>query len=158
MNTSDLRQVCLQAVNKSRGLVLFDKSHHNIFMATHAAMYRYLPISKESAVSVAVYGAGAIFIIRSRQVGYTFTCFFIFFHLTNLLKNGGTPFGAKYGRTKSLTGKELSLTCVGWQVTLCDPIWHVMSRSSLRRTSDEKPYALLTSFALTLLLWQLFCC
>jgi len=23
-----------------------------------------------------------------------------------------------------------AFTCVGWQVTLCDPIWQVMSRSS----------------------------
>jgi len=29
----------------------------------------------------------------------------------------------------SLT-RTIAFTCVGWQVTLCDPIWQVMSRSS----------------------------
>ena len=40
----------------------------------------------------------------------------------NFLKDAGVPaywLGLRRG----------AFTCVGWQVTLCDPIWQVMSRS-----------------------------
>ena len=70
MQTSDLKQIYQQAANRSSpGLVMFDVSGHNIFMATHALMYRYLPITKDSAVNVSMHGACAIFIRRSKQVG-----------------------------------------------------------------------------------------
>lgn len=70
MLTSDLESVYNQAV--SHGLVMFDFAGHNIFMATHVLMYRYLPITIESAVNVSMYGANAIFIRRSKQVGNVF--------------------------------------------------------------------------------------
>jgi len=57
---------------------MFDNSGHNIFMATHASMYRYLPITKELAVNTTMYGANAIFICRSQQVGYTESVLFNF--------------------------------------------------------------------------------
>ena len=39
--------------------------------------------------------------------------------------------------------RQCAFTCVGWQVTLCDPIWQVMPRSS-EMGSHEEPYAPLT--------------
>jgi len=71
MQTSDLARVYDQAVNRSRGVVTFDDCGHNIYMATHARMYRYLPISKQTAVNVEMYGAGILFIRRSREVRNT---------------------------------------------------------------------------------------
>jgi len=69
MKTSNLDQVYQLALSESsRGLLMFDTSGHNIYMATHSLMYRYLPISKESAVKVSMHGANAIFIRRSKQV------------------------------------------------------------------------------------------
>jgi len=59
-------------VTKSRGVVMFDFTGHNIFMATHAHMFQYLPITKESAVKADMYGASAVFISFSKQVGETF--------------------------------------------------------------------------------------
>jgi len=35
----------------------------------------------------------------------------------------------KYSKTKARA--NISKTSVGWQVTLCDPIWHVSSRSGV---------------------------
>ena len=69
MLKSDLDQVFQQASSTGRGLVMFDVTGHNIFMATHAQMYRYLPITKDSAVEVDMHGASAMFIQRSEQVG-----------------------------------------------------------------------------------------
>jgi len=78
MQTSNLEPVYQQALNMSRGVVTFDDSGHNIFMATHAKMYRYLPISKDSAIKVQVYGAGVLFVSRSKQVrNIFFICFVI---------------------------------------------------------------------------------
>jgi len=68
MLKSDLSQVHEQASTSGRGIVMFDVTGHNIFMATHPDMYRYLPISNDSAVSVDMHGANAIFIRRSKQV------------------------------------------------------------------------------------------
>ena len=68
MQTWDLERLYRQAENTSRGLVMFDVTGHNIFMATHFLMYRYLPITKESAVNASMHGANAIFIRRSEQV------------------------------------------------------------------------------------------
>jgi len=70
MQSSDLRQIYQQVLNaSSSGLLTFDNSGHNIIMATHASMYRYLPITKELAVKSTMYGAGILFIRRSKQVG-----------------------------------------------------------------------------------------
>ena len=68
MLKSDLSQVYEQASTTGRGIVMFDVTGHNIFMATHPDMYRYLPITEESAISVNMHGANAIFIRRSKQV------------------------------------------------------------------------------------------
>jgi len=67
MSKSDLGQVYQQALTTGRGLVMFDVSGHNIFVATHAGMYRYLPITNSSAINVDMHGASAIFIRRSQQ-------------------------------------------------------------------------------------------
>ena len=69
MQTSNLEHVYAQATNNSRGVVTFDHCGHNIFMATHAQMYRYLPITKDSAVNSEMFGASVVFICRSKQVG-----------------------------------------------------------------------------------------
>jgi len=68
MLKSDLGQVYQQASTTGRGIVMFDCAWHNIFVATHAKMYRYLPIAKESAVKVFMYGGGVVFMRRSKQV------------------------------------------------------------------------------------------
>jgi len=68
MQTSNLEQVCDQATNYSHGVVTFDACGHNIFMATHPQMYRYLPITKDLAVSTEMFGAGVVFICRSKEV------------------------------------------------------------------------------------------
>jgi len=39
--------------------------------------------------------------------------------------------------------RQGAFTCIGWQVTLCDPIWQVTSRSS-RMSSRQKLYSALT--------------
>jgi len=76
MLKSDLEQVYQQALTTGRGVVMFDVTGHNIFVATHAQMYRFLPITKASAVSVDMHGANAIFIRRSKQVILSFLFFF----------------------------------------------------------------------------------
>jgi len=68
MLKSDLGQVFQQASTTGRGLVMFDVTGHNMFMATHPQMYRYLPITNDSAIKVDMHGAGAIFIRRTKQV------------------------------------------------------------------------------------------
>jgi len=68
MNTSNLETVYQQTLNISRGVVTFEYTGHNIFMATHAQMYRYLPIANDSAIEVQMYGANAIFVYRNKQV------------------------------------------------------------------------------------------
>jgi len=68
MRKSDLSQVYEQASTTGHGIVMFDVTGHNIFQATHRDMYRYLPITEESAINVDMHGANAIFIRRSKQV------------------------------------------------------------------------------------------
>jgi len=69
MKTSNFDQVYQQALSESsRGLLMFERSGHNIYMATHPLMYRYLPIAKDSAINDPMHGASAIFIRRSKQV------------------------------------------------------------------------------------------
>ena len=65
VNMSDvIRQT---AASKSR-IMTFDSSGHTIFPATHATMYRYLPINKEAAVEAMMHGAGALHIMLTQQV------------------------------------------------------------------------------------------
>jgi hypothetical protein len=52
----------------SRDIVLFKHMGHSIFAATNVNMYKYLPMSKSSAVGVSIWGAGAMYLRRSRQV------------------------------------------------------------------------------------------
>jgi len=68
MLKSDMGQVFDQSSTTGRGIVMFDVTGHNIFMATDQKMYRYLPITKDSAVKVDMHGANAIFIRRSKEV------------------------------------------------------------------------------------------
>ena len=77
MLKSDLEQVYKQALTTGRGVVMFDVTGHNIFMATNPKMYRFLPITKASAVDVDMHGANAIFIRRSKQVIPSFLFFFL---------------------------------------------------------------------------------
>jgi len=72
MQTSNLERLYQQVDTSSRGLVLFVKCAHNVFVATHRLMYRYLPISKSLAVNVTMYGSGAVFIRRSKQVAQSY--------------------------------------------------------------------------------------
>jgi len=62
---------------------------------------------------------------------------------------------ASPGVAKSSTsfgwGKGGNVTSVGWQVTLCDPVWHVSSRSGVALLHCELLYQY------NLLLLYLFC-
>ena len=59
------------------------------------------------------------------------------------------PSGVGKSSTSLLAGvKAGAFTCVGWQVTLCDPIWQVTSRSS--RTSSRR--GLYSALTLTLMI------
>jgi len=53
--------------------------------------------------------------------------------------------GVKHGPLENnLEGHGLrrgAFTCVGWQVTLCDPMWQVTPRSSVMGSSHEELYA-----------------
>jgi len=54
--------------------------------------------------------------------------------------------------TKSSTsfgwGKGWNATSAGWQVTLCDPIWHVSSSSGVATSVSELPYPCYFTFTL----------
>ena len=74
-----------------------------------------------------------------------------------LLMGYGTPLIASvlyktcHTRTSSTSfgwGKGGNVTSAGWQVTLCDPIWHVSSRSGVA-TLRTATHLLLTYFAFT---------
>ena len=41
------------------------------------------------------------------------------------------PSGVAKSSTSFIWGKGGKVTAVGWQVTLCDPIWHVISRNGV---------------------------
>jgi len=41
------------------------------------------------------------------------------------------PFGVAKSSTSFGWGKGGKVTSAGWQVTLCDPIWYVISRSGV---------------------------
>jgi hypothetical protein len=66
--TSNLDVIRKQAVSVSRGFLMFDWTGHTIFAATHATMYRYLPIAELAATRVPMMGANSIYIHCSREV------------------------------------------------------------------------------------------
>ena len=41
------------------------------------------------------------------------------------------PSGVAYSSTSFGWGKGGNVTSAGWQITLCDPMWHVSSRSGV---------------------------
>ena len=47
-------------------------------------------------------------------------------------------------------GKGCNVTSAGWQVTLCDPIWHVSSRSGVAGLQCELLYPCILYFILLL--------
>ena len=53
-NMDSIRQ---QMLTSSSDIMLLDGTGHSIFAATHPAMYRYLPISRASAVKVYMRGS-----------------------------------------------------------------------------------------------------
>ena len=76
-----------------------------------------------------------------------------FYHHMQLIQATLT-FTVKYKSTNSTPAATLhhrftdvAFTCVGWQVTLCDPIWQVTPRSS-ETDSHEELYLALTFFNL----------
>jgi len=48
-------------------------------------------------------------------------------------------------------GKGGNVTSAGWQVTLCDPMWHVSSRSGV--STLRNAIHLLLTYLLTYILW-----
>jgi len=47
-------------------------------------------------------------------------------------------------------GKGWNVTSAGWQVTLCDPIWHVSSGSGVATSVSELLYVCYFTFYFTL--------
>jgi hypothetical protein len=68
MSTNQLDDVIRQANHKSIGVLLFDVAGHSIYSTTHVTMYRYLPMDRQAAIKVQMWGAGAIFINCTRQL------------------------------------------------------------------------------------------
>ena len=66
--TSNIEKMFNQMIQKSRGILISVLCAHNIFMATHKGMYQYLPIAENSAVKLHMYGTGAVFVRRSKEV------------------------------------------------------------------------------------------
>jgi len=66
MHTSNLEKVYEQAT--SSGILTFEFPVTNIVVATHAGMYRYLPITNDTAIDTAMLSAAVIFIRRSKEV------------------------------------------------------------------------------------------
>ena len=53
-------------------------------------------------------------------------------YVTSQLGNSALhPFGVAKSSTSFGWGKGGNVTSAGWQVTLCDPMWHVSSRSGV---------------------------
>ena len=50
----------------------------------------------------------------------------------------------------SAGGKGWNVTSAGWQVTLCDPIWHVSSSSGVATSVSELLYPCYFTFTFTL--------
>ena len=58
------------------------------------------------------------------------------------------PFGVAKSNTSFGWGKGGNVTSAGWQVTLCDPIWHVSSRNNNNNLICKAPECQKTSVAL----------
>ena len=59
---------------------------------------------------------------------------FIFYHFQGVQTWTGLSLASLRGRLISTSfgwGKGGNVTSAGWQVTLCDPMWHVSSRSGV---------------------------
>ena len=54
------------------------------------------------------------------------------------------PYGVVESSTSFGWGKGGNVTSAGWQVTLCDPIWHVSSRSGVATLRTAAIHLLLT--------------
>ena len=54
------------------------------------------------------------------------------------------PSGVAKSSTSFDWGKGGNVTSAGWQVTLCDPIWYVSSRSGVGRPACKLLYAYFT--------------
>ena len=61
------------------------------------------------------------------------------------------PSGVAKSSTSFVWGKGGNVTSAGWQVTLCDPIWYVSSRSGDGRPACKLLYAHFTLLYFTLL-------
>ena len=64
------------------------------------------------------------------------------------------PSGVDKSSTSFGWGKGGNVTSAGWQVTLCDPIWYVSSRSSDGRSACKLLYALYFTLLLAGQKWQ----
>ena len=60
------------------------------------------------------------------------------------------PSGVAKSSTSFDWGKGWSVTSAGWQVTLCDPIWHVSSSSGVATSVSELLYPCYFTFTFTL--------
>jgi len=56
------------------------------------------------------------------------------------------PSGVAKSSTSFGWGKGGNVTSAGWQVTLCDPMWHVSSRSGVATLRTARHSLLLTYF------------
>jgi len=54
-------------------------------------------------------------------------CPYCFYNVNSAL----LPFGVASSSTSFGWGKDGNVTSAGWQVTLCDPMWHASSRSGV---------------------------
>ena len=68
------------------------------------------------------------------------------------------PSGVAKSSTSFGWGKGWNVTSAGWQVTLCDPIWHVSSSSGVATSVSELLYLcyLLTYLLTYLSLWTIW--
>jgi hypothetical protein len=58
----------LRLANSNGGIALFSYTGHTIYPATHAGLFAFLPIDKETAIQVDMMEAGLNIIYRSKQV------------------------------------------------------------------------------------------
>jgi hypothetical protein len=58
----------LRLANSNGGIVLFTYTGHTIYPATHAGLFAYLPMDRETAIRVDMMEAGLNLISRNRQV------------------------------------------------------------------------------------------
>jgi len=146
MLKSDLGQVYRQVSTTGRGIVMFEVTIHNIFQATYAPMYRYLPISKDSAVKVVEHSANAIFIRRSKQV-WNFSSFQqilpnIFFLPARRYASAVFPTATCLSVRPSvcLSVCHTPVLCLAgsWYAHHDSSLWQGMSRRKIRKGSPQR--------------------